>query len=63
MPDKTTLERAFELAVSGDYASLGELRNALKSEKYDLQQLTGRALTKQLNALIRAAHRAEASSV
>ncbi|TPM12634.1 hypothetical protein FJ958_31310 [Mesorhizobium sp. B2-3-5] len=54
-PNKTTLERAFELARSGKCNDLTSLRQQLKSEGYDLRQLEGRALLRQLQALITAA--------
>ncbi|TPK70285.1 hypothetical protein FJ930_18340 [Mesorhizobium sp. B2-4-15] len=54
-PNKTTLERAFELARSGKCNNLPSLRQLLKSEGYDLRQLEGKALLNQLQALITAA--------
>jgi hypothetical protein len=47
----TTLERAFELARSGDCASIGEVREKLAAEGYSLHQLTGPTLLKQLRTL------------
>jgi hypothetical protein len=46
--NKTTLERAFELAESGECGNVTNLRARLKSEGYDLRQLIGPALNKQL---------------
>jgi transposase len=53
--NKTTLERAFELAKSGVYANLDELRMKLKAEGYDLKQTEGTALRKQLNLIMQSA--------
>jgi len=47
----TTLERAFELARTGDYAGIGEIREALSAEGYALSQLDGPSLQKQLREL------------
>lgn len=51
--DKTSPERAFELARSGACASVGDIRSALKGEGYATTQLEGRTLSRQLGALIR----------
>ena len=51
---KTTLERAFELARSGYYASMKELQRALAAEGYAQKQLTGPLLFEQLRKLIKA---------
>ncbi len=51
---KTTLERAFELARSGKYASMKELQRTLATEGYAQQQLTGPALFEQLRKLMKA---------
>ena len=47
----TTLERAFELARSGKYAGVSELRQQLKTEGYSPDQLTGPTLLRQLRDL------------
>jgi len=52
----TTLERTFELARSGKFATVSELKQAVASEGYSMAQVTGSSLTKQLRELI-AAHR------
>jgi len=39
-PEKTALERAFELAESGKAASIADVRRKLKSEGYSSDQLT-----------------------
>jgi hypothetical protein len=46
--NKTALERAFELAKSGEYSNVPDIRVRLRSEGYDSRQLQGPALTKQL---------------
>ena len=51
----TALERAFQLAESGDYASVPDIKKRLIQEGYSVAQITGGALSKQLLALIRAA--------
>ncbi|HEV7277170.1 MAG TPA: hypothetical protein VGN80_12860 [Devosiaceae bacterium] len=52
--NKTSLERAFDLARSGDCRSVTEIRTRLKSEGYNESDITGGALLKQLRALIEA---------
>jgi hypothetical protein len=51
-PNKTALERAFELAKSGRYATVEEVRRAISAEGYFQSQLEGRELSKQLKAMI-----------
>ena len=51
----TALERAFQLAKSGDYASVPDIKKRLIQEGYSVAQITGRMLSNQLLALIRAA--------
>ncbi len=52
---KSTLERAFELARSGQYTTLSQLKHAVVAEGYDRKQLEGGALGRQLSALIKSA--------
>lgn len=52
---KSTVERAFELAGSGQVASLDQLNRMLNSEGYASTMLSGPLLLKQLRQLI-AAH-------
>lgn len=54
---KTTIERAFELARSGECASFSEVRRALKREGYAdaVRQLDGAFIRQQLMDLIAAA--------
>jgi hypothetical protein len=51
----TALERAFQLARSGDYTSVENIKKQLSLEGYSATQVTGKTLMKQLVALIRAA--------
>jgi hypothetical protein len=51
----TALERAFQLAKSGDCAAVPDIKRRLLREGYSVVQITGGTLSKQLVALIRAA--------
>lgn len=51
--NRTTLERAFEIASSGKCNDLAALRKQLKSEGYDPNQVAGPSLEKQLRSLYR----------
>jgi len=51
----TAIERAFELAKSGSYASVTAIKKQLKAEGHSLDQIIGRVLSRQLDALIKAA--------
>lgn len=50
---KSTLERAFELARSGRFGSVSDVKQAVSAEGYDRRQLEGSALTRQLSSLVR----------
>jgi hypothetical protein len=50
--EKTPLERAFELARSGKCLSVRDIAYQLHAEKYDIAQLQGPTLRKQLLELI-----------
>lgn len=50
----TALERAFQLAKSGEYASVSAIKKQLKAEGHEVTQITGGALSKQLKDLIKA---------
>ena len=50
---KTTLERAFELARSGHYATVCSLKQRLTKEGYVADQLTGPTLLAQVRAILR----------
>jgi hypothetical protein len=49
----TTLERAFELARTGKYSGIQELRQVLKNEGYAQGQIDGPALGRQLREIMR----------
>lgn len=51
----TPLERAFELAGSGQQKSVDEIRTRLKLEGFDTAQLYGRTLANQLREKIKRA--------
>lgn len=53
-PLKTPLERAFEIARSGEVANLTTLVSRLNAEGYNTLQVNGSALRKQLTKLIEA---------
>lgn len=55
-PNTTSLERAFELAKSGQYLTMDHIRTKLKAEGYDFRQLEGRVLSKQLVEIMQNAH-------
>jgi hypothetical protein len=48
----TALERAFQLARSGNHASVADVKKQLKTEGYSVAQITGPTLLKQLKALL-----------
>lgn len=50
--NRTSLERAFELAKSGSCGSMEELKRLLRSEGYSSDQVVGRSLTAQLRVLM-----------
>jgi len=53
----TALERAFELAKSGRFATVTEIRSCLVAERYDAvsSQISGKSLVRQLDRLIASA--------
>jgi hypothetical protein len=51
MQQPTTLERAFALARTGDYGGITEVRDQLRIEGYDLHQMEGRTLLRQIGKL------------
>ena len=51
----TALERAFQMARSGKYASVAEIKKQLNNEGLSVKQVTGTVLLRQLKELIRAA--------
>lgn len=54
-PNVTPLERAFQLARSGDVATVQEILRALHMEGYSGAQIEGGLLLKQLRALMKEA--------
>ena len=55
----TALERAFQLARDGTYASVPLLKKRLKAEGYSTDQISGQALSRLLKALIKAARKVD----
>ena len=53
----TALERAFQLARSGQVAGLTEIITSLNREGYSANQVEGRLLKRQLADLIKAARK------
>jgi hypothetical protein len=51
----TALERAFQLARSGQVSGLGEIVKAIRREGYSPDQIQGRALRRQLADIIKTA--------
>ena len=51
----TALERAFELARSGQVSKVSEIVESLRRDRYDTRQLDGPSLRRQLTDLIKAA--------
>ena len=58
----TAIERAFELAKSGQCVSVAEIKRRLHAEGYFADQIEGRALSEQLKAAIDAARKAKSES-
>jgi hypothetical protein len=61
-PSTTELERAFQLAKSGDCRSVDEIRKKLSQEGYYATQVTGKGLMRQLQAIIAAGLKARNSA-
>lgn len=53
----TTLERAYQLARSGECATVSDIRDRLKRERFEsiAGQISGRTLTEELRRLCREA--------
>jgi hypothetical protein len=60
-PNVTSLERAFQLARTGLYSSVEEIKKQLRAEGFSTAQVTGGTLSRQLKALIREAREAGAA--
>ena len=56
--NKTALERAFELAKSGRYATSGDIKQVLNREGYAVSQITGPMLMRQLRKILVASREA-----
>ena len=54
----TAVERAFQLARSGNCQSIQDIKLALRAEGYSIEQIVGRPMMKQLRELIDAARAA-----
>ena len=54
--DITAVERAFQLARSGACTCVKDIKERLMAEGYSADQISGRELSKQLEALIKARH-------
>jgi hypothetical protein len=52
--DKTALERAFDLAKSGQCATIDQIRQKLKAESYNQDVVQGPSLLAQLRAIMAA---------
>lgn len=48
----TALERAFELAASGKYRQVADIKRVVKSEGYDQSQVVGQSLFRQLKIIM-----------
>ena len=59
----TTLERAFELAASGRYVTVTEIRNRLSEEGYFTAEVRGPLLCRQLTELMVAARARRAGKI
>ena len=56
-PNLSALERAFQLARSGQVSNVHDIRKRLKQEGYDARVVdAGRSLQSQLRELIKVAH-------
>jgi hypothetical protein len=54
-PKLTALERACQLAKSGEFGGIPEIRKALNREGYSGDQVQGSTLRRQLTGLLKAA--------
>jgi hypothetical protein len=63
MSEVGTVERAFELARSGECANVREIRDRLKEEGFShvMEHLDGAFIKRQLSELIKAARTAESA--
>ena len=56
-PNKTAIERAFDIARTGVYSEVGEIRDRLRHEGYSAETVTGPLLRAQLKVLMEAAQK------
>jgi hypothetical protein len=61
-PKMTALERAFQLAKSGQVSGITDIIGSLKRDGYCTSQIDGPTLKRQLRSLIRAARLEDANS-
>jgi hypothetical protein len=61
--DSSVIERAFQLARTGQYVSVEDLKKKLRAEGYSVATITGPTLLRQLRELIRAARTATRRSL
>lgn len=54
-PAVAVIERAFQLAKSGQYASVADIKKKLSAEGYSVATITGGVLLSQLRAFMKAA--------
>jgi hypothetical protein len=54
-PNVTSVERAFQLARTGQYFDVARIKLKLKEEGYSQDQIARRSLYRQLQAIIRGA--------
>jgi hypothetical protein len=52
---QSTLERAFELAASGKFSQTGDIRKQLAKENFQVEQVSGGTLVRQLRDIMKAA--------
>ncbi len=52
---KTSLERAFELAQSGKYLKVADIKSQLAKERLATEQISGSSLLRQLRQIIKEA--------
>ena len=63
-PNRSALERAFQLARSGQVSNVEDISKRLKQEGYDARDMfVGPSLRSQLRELIKAAHLQPGNSV
>ena len=53
-PEISIIERAFQLAKTGQYGSVEDLKRKLRAEGYSVTAITGPSLLRQLRELIKA---------